>query len=304
MTAAQDDARPVVALGTFDGVHAGHREMLRLAREAAGRDGTVVAATFDPHPRAVVRGGAPPLLCEVDERLRLLDASGADRVQVIPFTEALSGLSPEQFVDEWLVERLDARAVVVGSNFRFGHRAAGDVATLTRLGVERGFTVTECDLLESEGAPVSSSRIRGLLATGDVDEAGELLGRPYRLHGRVVHGARRGRELGMPTANIEPPAALLVPADGVYAGIATLDGTEYIAATSVGTNPQFTADQQAPPRTVEAHLLDYDGPDFYGADLAITFVHRVRRQAVFPDVDALVARMQQDLVEVRAAVAT
>jgi riboflavin kinase/FMN adenylyltransferase len=251
----------------------------------------------------VVAGGAPPLLCSVDERVERILAAGADRVEVVPFTKAFSQLTPRDFVDDWLVGRLDAAAVVVGHNFRFGHRASGDVAMLRELCGEHGIDVVVCDLLVDVDQPVSSSRIRRLLAGGNVEFAEQLLGFPYDLEAPVEHGARRGRELGMPTANLAIPLARLVPADGVYGGTATLDGEAWPAATSVGTNPQFTADQAHPPRTVEVHLIGYEGPDFYGAPLHVTFEQRVRGQRTFDSVDQLVERMQQDLREVEAGIA-
>jgi riboflavin kinase/FMN adenylyltransferase len=297
------DQSPVVAVGTFDGVHRGHRSMLDLARVAATPAGRpVVAATFDPHPRAVVAGGAPPLLCSIEERVALLVAAGADRVEVVPFTEALARLSPEEFVDLWLVDRLRAAAVVVGHNFRFGRRAAGNVATLRELCDARGITVEVCDLLVDGSQPVSSSRIRRLLVGGEVRLSSQLLGRDYDIAATVEHGARRGRELGMPTANLAIQPTRLVPADGVYGGIATLHGTAWPAATSVGTNPQFTSDQPHPPRTVEVHLIGYDGPDFYGETLHVDFAERIRGQRTFDSVDELVECMQQDLRDVVAGV--
>lgn len=304
MTAARPPQSPVIALGTFDGVHRGHRAMLDLARDAARPDGRpVVAATFDPHPRAVVAGGAPPLLCSIEERVERILAAGADRVDVVPFTRAFSRLTPAGFVDDWLVGRLDAAAVVVGHNFRFGHRAAGDVETLRELCAAHGVEVVACDLLVDGDQPVSSSRIRRLLAGGNMELATQLLGFPYDVAATVEHGARRGRELGMPTANLAVPPTRLVPADGVYGGIATLHGSRHPAATSVGTNPQFTSDQPHPPRTVEVHLLGYDGPDFYGEQLHVTFEQRIRGQRTFDSVDELVACMQGDLRQVEAGLA-
>lgn len=275
--------------------------MLDLARSAALQDGrAVVAATFDPHPRAVVAGGAPPLLCSIEERVARIRAIGADAVEVIPFTQALSQLAPEQFVADWVVGRLRAAGVVVGHNFRFGHRAAGDVDVLRALCAEHDVDVVVCDLLVDGEQPVSSSRIRRLLVGGDVEHARQLLGRAYDVAAVVEHGARRGRELGMPTANLAVPTTRLVPLDGVYGGVATIDGERWPAATSVGTNPQFTADQANPPRTVEVHLIGYDGPDFYGSVLDVEFQQRIRGQRTFDSLDELIACMQQDLVDVRS----
>ena len=304
MTADHPPTSPVVALGTFDGVHRGHRSMLDLARTAAAPDGRpVVAATFDPHPRAVVAGGAPPLLCSIEERVARIAAAGADRVEVIPFTEAFSQLTPGAFVDDWLVGNLHAAAVVVGHNFRFGHRAAGDVTTLRELCAAHGVDVVVCDLLVDGDQPVSSSRIRRLLVGGNMELANQLLGFPYDLSAIVEHGARRGRELGMPTANLAVPPTRLVPADGVYGGVATLQGERWPAATSVGTNPQFTSDQAHPPRTVEVHLIGYEGPDFYGEQLHVTFEQRIRGQRTFDSLDDLIECMQQDLRDVEAGLA-
>jgi riboflavin kinase/FMN adenylyltransferase len=294
----------VIALGTFDGVHRGHRAMLDLARTAAEPDSRpVVAVTFDPHPRAVVAGGAPPLLCSIEERVERILAAGADRVEVVPFTPAFSQLTPGAFVDDWLVGRLGSAAVVVGHNFRFGHRAAGDLTTLRELCRAHDVDVVDCDLLVDGDQPVSSSRIRTLLAGGNTELANQLLGFAYDVTGPVEHGARRGRELGMPTANLGIPATRLVPADGVYGGIATLQGERFAAATSVGTNPQFTADQPHPPRTVEVHLIGYDGPDFYGEHLHVTFEQFIRGQRTFDSIDLLVEQMQQDLRDVEAGIA-
>ncbi|MCW2961883.1 MAG: riboflavin biosynthesis protein RibF [Thermoleophilia bacterium] len=297
------DTSPVVAVGTFDGVHRGHRSMLDLARGAAAPTGRpVVAATFDPHPRAVVAGGAPPLLCSIDERVEMLAAAGADRVEVIPFTDALARLTPEEFVDRWLVEELGAAAIVVGHNFRFGRRAAGNVEILRELCAAHGIGVEVCDLLVDGNQPVSSSRIRRLLVGGEVRLASQLLGRDYDVAAAVEHGARRGRELGMPTANLAIQPTRLVPADGVYGGIATLQGESWPAATSVGTNPQFTSDQPHPPRTVEVHLIGYEGPDFYGEQLHVTFAEHIRGQRTFDTLEDLIACMQQDLVDVLAGI--
>ncbi|MEO6867484.1 MAG: riboflavin biosynthesis protein RibF [Gaiellales bacterium] len=309
MTAAPDNqspssTSPVIALGTFDGVHRGHRAMLDLTREAASPLGRpVVAATFDPHPRAVVAGGAPPLLCSIEERVERIIAAGADRVEVVPFTLAFSQLKPKQFVDDWLVGRLDAAAVVVGHNFRFGHRAAGDVAALRELCAAHGIEVVVCDLLVDEDQPVSSSRIRRLLVGGNTELSWQLLGFAYDMRAIVEHGARRGRELGMPTANLAVPSTRLVPADGVYGGTATLDGQQWPAAISVGTNPQFTSNQTHPKRTVEVHLIGYEGPDFYGETLHATFEQHIRSQSTFDSVEGLIEQMQQDVRDVQTGYA-
>jgi len=297
-------SRVSVALGVFDGVHLGHRAMLDAA-VAAARGGEVVAVTFDPHPLAVVTGEAPLLLCTMEERHALLLAAGASRVEVLPFSKELAVLPPAAFHEQWLVERLQSDSVVVGDNFRFGHRAAGDVVTLRELSGAAGIDTVIVPLELAGGEPVSSTRIRRLLLDeGDVTSAARLLGRRFQLTGPVVLGAQRGRTLGMRTANLGLASTLAIPLDGVYAGIATVDGLgDFDAAVSIGTNPQFHEVGDAPARSVEAHLLEYEGPDFYGATCSVRFVRRLRGQAVFADVDALVAQMRQDLDATRHALA-
>jgi riboflavin kinase/FMN adenylyltransferase len=297
----------VYAIGMFDGVHAGHRAMLALA-EAATREqnphSPLHVLTFHPHPRTVLAGAEPGLLCSLERRISLLEAAGVDHVEVQAFTTEFAAMSAERFIEHYLVERLRARAVVVGSNFRFGHEARGDVAMLAAHGSSVGIDVRICDLAVDAGQVVSSSRIRDLLLTRDVRTATRLLGRGYDLDGVVVHGARRGRELGYPTANLRVPSDRLVPADGVYAGRArtqTASGMqEWNAAISIGTNPQFDPAETAP-RSIEAYLLDYSGADeLYDRHLTIEFVEFIRGQATFPSVDALVVQMQRDVDDVRS----
>lgn len=292
--------QPWVAIGVFDGVHVGHRALLEHAQHHAG-DGPVVALTFHPHPRVVLHGTDVALLCPLPERLQLLLDAGATHVEVAPFDDRLRQLSPEAFVEAWLVAHLDAVGVVVGENFRFGHGAAGDVELLRALGQQRGFEVAVAPLVEIDGVPVSSSRVRQLLQDdGDVAAAAALLGRWFSLAGTVVEGARRGRTLNMPTANLELAADQLLPTDGVYAGVAvTSDGARHGAAISVGTNPQFTPDGR---RGVEVHLLDFNGgpDDLYDTPMRVDFRARIRGQLTFPGVDELVERMHHDLELIRA----
>ena len=230
-----------VVVGVFDGVHLGHRALLAQARDAAGPGGRVIAATFHPHPGAILRPeGAPLTLATLDDRIALLEAAGADEVEVLRFTPGFAAQTPAQFAAT-LHDRLGAETVVVGANFRFGAGAAGDAATLRDLGAGLGFHVRTL-LLEDGGERISSTRIRELLADGEVGEAARLLARPYRLRGIVVHGDARGRELGYPTANLAPDTGSgepAIPADGVYAGWLTHRGEAMPAAISVGTNPQF-----------------------------------------------------------------
>ena len=293
----------VVTIGNFDGVHRGHRVVLgRVVERARELGALAVAITFDPHPLAVLYPErAPQPLSTVDHKLELLAAEGLDGVLVMPFTHELAGQSPRQFVEETLVAGLGARAVVVGGDMRFGKGNAGNVDTLRELGKELGF---EVDVVADEGTAAgdddrrwSSTWVRELVAAGDVEAAADVLGRPHRVTGTVVHGDHRGRELGYPTANLAPDAVGAVPADGVYAGWLTrLDRAERLpAAISVGTNPTFQGTQ----RRVEAYVLDRDDLDLYGETVALEFTHRLRPTLRFGGVDDLVRQMAEDVVRCR-----
>ena len=288
----------VVTVGMFDGVHRGHRGLLdRLAAEAAARDMPTAAVTFDRHPLAVLRPGSePPLLTTLDRKVELLGEAGMAVVLVLEFTRELSEVPAEAFAAEVLFDALAARAVVVGENFRFGHKAAGDPALLNELGRPRGIEVVAVPLHAQGDQVVSSTRIRAELAEGDVAAAAASLGRPYAVEGVVVVGDRRGGPLlGVPTANLDVPDGIALPADGVYAGHLTdeLDGVERPAAVSVGTNPQFGTD-----RRVEAHVLDFDG-DLYGHRVSVDVTHRLRGQATFADVEELAAQIRADVDQTR-----
>lgn len=292
----------VVVIGMFDGVHSGHRALLDHARDVARAQEPALPVrviTFDPHPRAVLGGSAPGMLTSIDDRVTRLTASGASDVIVVEFTPEFSQMSPAEFVSDVVIGRAHAAHVVVGANFRFGVRASGDVHELTELCAQRNVTVTAVELATDHEEVVSSSRIRSLITVGDVSAADELLGWRYELDGTVVHGAKRGRELGYPTANLAHDPARLVPADGVYGGVAHVDDGTWVAAISVGTNPQFDPGGTAP-RTVEAYLLDYDGGEdsLYDLHLTLEFHTRVRGQATFPDLDALIDRMRIDVAEI------
>ncbi|MFC3999417.1 bifunctional riboflavin kinase/FAD synthetase [Nocardiopsis sediminis] len=296
----RNPGRSVVTIGVFDGVHRGHQGVLRAAvARARAADLPVVAVTFEPHPDSVVRGRpAPAVLTPLDRRVALLGANGADAVCVLPFTEELSRLPAAEFVRQVLVERLNAAAVVVGAGFRFGHRASGDLHELEVLGEKYDFAVEGVPPVADDGTAITSTRIRALIAGGDVGAAAAALGRPHRVGGVIVHGAARGRELlGFPTANLDHPPASAIPADGVYAGwllhAEPAPGTEryWPAAISVGTNPTF----EGSPRTVEAYALDRDDLDLYDAPMAIDFVHRIRAQERFDGIDELIAAMARDV---------
>ena len=302
------DGGTSVALGVFDGLHLGHRALLERA-VAAGRElgAHPVLVTFDPHPVEVVRPGTHPLaLTTLARRAELAGELGAEAVFALPFDAEMASWEPDEFVDRVLVEGLRARAVTVGSNFTFGRRAAGTPEILRALCAERGIECHVVELLESGGEPVSSSRVRALLAASDVAGAAAILGRPHRVTGPVVHGAGRGgRDLGYPTANLELPEYTAVPADGVYAGWFTvLDehpvdgsmaaGTRYPAAVSVGTNPTF-GDAA---RSVEAFVLD-ETADLYGRLAAVDFVDHVRDMEKFSSVEELLVAMDRDVARTR-----
>ncbi|TYL44936.1 bifunctional riboflavin kinase/FAD synthetase [Nocardioides sp. BGMRC 2183] len=288
-----------VIIGNFDGVHLGHRHVVATARSVADREGLrLVAVTFDPHPLAVVRPDlAPVRLTDLDRRGRLLRDAGVDDVLVLPFGREMASWSPAEFIKRILVDGLHARAVVVGANFRFGHRAAGDVDTLRADG---RFAVEGIDLDGAHGDIWSSTYVRERLAAGDVEAATEALGRPHVVSGAVVRGDQRGRELGYPTANV-PTGGVAAPADGVYAGwLRRLDHPDQPAlpaAISVGTNPTFAGERE---RRVEAYALDRDDLDLYGVPVEISFVARIRGMEKFDGLEDLLTAMADDVRRTRA----
>lgn len=287
----------VVALGNFDGVHLGHQRVLGRAVEVARECGReVLVATFDPHPRAVLKSGTEPgLLTTLEVREEVLIKHGADRMYVIRFDEELSRKSPEQFVGDVLIGELDAVAVVVGQNFRFGHKAAGDVEDLRRLMEERGGTVHAVRISEANGEEdINSTRIRELVAVGEVSHAAALLGRPYLLRGEVVVGDQRGRTIGFPTANVYPDPASIIPARGVYAGSVRVEDREYAACTNVGVAPTFDRNENR----VEAYLLDFEG-DLYGKTVDVSFTRRIRGEKKFSGIEELKQQIARDVEEAR-----
>lgn len=297
--AANDPADPtVVTIGVFDGVHRGHRTLISAARaEADAAALPLTVLTFDPHPVSVVRPDAAPCrLADLAHRVRLLKGAGADHVRVVTFDKELSSLSPQEFAQQYLVDELAARVVVTGENFRFGHRAAGDVALLAQIGEDDGFRVVGVPLAADESAVWSSTRIRELLRSGDVTGAAVGLTRPHRIRGTVVEGDRRGRELGYPTANLEVEPGLCIPADGVYAGWAVLEPDtdqerRVAAAVSVGANMTFGGTE---PR-IESFLMEPGEWDLYGQTLAVDFVGRIRGMVAFPTVADLLDAMSGDV---------
>ncbi len=296
--------RSVVTIGVFDGVHRGHEAIIgHVVKRAKDLGVQSVVVTFDPHPSEVVRPGShPAILTGPDRKAELIADLGVDVLCVIPFTTEFSRLSPESFVHDTLVEHLHAALVVVGENFRFGHRASGDVALLTRLGRTFGFAVEDAPLVANDGTVFSSTYIRAQIDAGEVGAASAALGRPHRLEGIVVRGDRRGREIGYPTANVLPPPHAAVPADGIYAGWLVRGSGEHTvhlpAAISVGTNPTFAGRE----RRVEAYVLDFDD-DLYGERVALDFVARLREQRVYSGVAPLVAQIAADVEETRLVLA-
>jgi riboflavin kinase/FMN adenylyltransferase len=291
---------PAVTIGNFDGVHLGHQALVdAAARWAEFEGGHTVVLTLDPHPaRLLDPARAPATLTTLDQKAELLDALGVDAFVVLPFTAELARRPAEDFVREVLVEALEARRVVVGENFRFGHQRLGDPAALEALGARLGFGVQAVSPVLHRGRPVSSSRVREALGRGRVEEARVLLGRPFFVDGRVVEGERRGRTLGFPTANLEIANETL-PREGVYAARCRVPSGRWAGAVvNIGRRPTFGGDTVS----VEAHLIDFDA-DLYGADLRTEFVGHLREERRFDGPEALVAQIRQDVWRARGAVA-
>lgn len=298
--------RCVVTIGVFDGVHQGHQQIIdRAVEKAAELDVPTVLLTFDPHPLEVVRPGShPPMLTSQRYRAELVEALGVDVVCVQPFTADFSRKSPEEFVHEVLVERLHVAAVIVGENFRYGNSGGGDVESLTRDGRRFGFGVEAVPLVGGESdddSHWSSTYVRSCVQAGDMESAAAALGRDHRIEGVVVRGDQRGREMGFPTANLDPLPWSAIPADGVYAGhlIRGADSTgapEHVlpAAISIGTNPTFAGDE----RRIEAFVLDFSG-DLYGERVGMSFRTRLRPTLTFESMEALVTQMDEDVAQAR-----
>jgi riboflavin kinase/FMN adenylyltransferase len=281
------DARPRardLAVGEFDGVHVGHREVIR---------GADTVLTFEPHPRTVVAPeSAPKLLTTLEIKADLIAALGVRELVVIPFDGTFAAQSPEAFIEHELIERLGAQRVSVGEDFRFGHRARGDAALLA---AQTAFRTRVTQMVELDGSVVSSTHIRGLIAAGEVEAAARFLGAPFQMRGTVVHGDKRGRTLGYPTANLVPDPRLVVPDHGVYACRARIGGEEHVAAVNVGVRPTF---QTGRGLLVEAFLLDFAG-DLYGQTLQLDFLARLRGEQRFESVEALIDQMDRDVVRTR-----
>ncbi len=274
-----------VAIGIFDGVHAGHQEIL----SEAAKYGSVTVLTFDPHPTSVFAPErTPSFLVSLEDRIALLKSCGAQDVAVLPFTTEFASKSPDEFIQEVLKDQLHATHVTVGENFTFGHKAAGNAAYLKE---HSGLEVSAVKLSENRGSAISSSRIRTLVVDGDVERANELLTRNFYLRGPVIHGEKRGREIGYPTANIGLADNVTIPADGVYAGWLSVNGQRWQAAISIGTNPTFPGIRG---RQVEAYAIDQKGLDLYDKEAKLEFGFRLRDTLKFDGLDELLAQMKQD----------
>ena len=289
------DRPRVVAIGFFDGFHRGHRAIVRetLRRRRPGERTAVL--TFREHPAAFLRPGTePPLIATLEERINAFARAGIDETYVLTFDASIASLAPDQFLDETLVGRIGARVMVVGANFRFGSKRAGDVAFAQAHLSARGLEMVPVPNELDGGERVSSTRIRTAIAAGDLEEADRLLGAPYSVRGAVTFGAGRGHDLGYPTANIAVPPGKLLPPDGVYRITGRHDGRDYPGLVSIGTNPTF----DGAARTVEAWLLDFNG-GLYGEELAMRDFRFVRAQQRFASVDELIAQMQLDAATVK-----
>ena len=291
-----------IAIGKFDGVHRGHRAILgQLSDAATERNLETVVFTFDENPLSVIAPErCPNPLASPEQRLAVLRSFGIDATVMIPFDERFSGLTPQEFVRDVLVTKLDAKHIIVGHDFRFGHGGAGNSALLTQLGGEYGFTVTTiADVAGESGERVSSTMIREALSAGDVTLAGSLLGRHARVTGTVVTGDARGRTIGFPTANVDGEVEGFIPADGVYAGWLIEGDEQYPAAISIGTNPTFAGERT---RRVEAYVLD-QSIDLYNARVHVDFVEMIRPTLKFDSVDELIAQMNEDVQRTREILA-
>jgi riboflavin kinase/FMN adenylyltransferase len=285
--------KKVVAIGIFDGVHAGHQQIIATAKH----QGDVTVMTFDPHPTSVIAPERTPTqLVNIKDRIELLKQAGATAVEVVNFNKDFSQLSPDQFIEDILIGRFSAEHVVIGENFNFGFKAQGTPKYLTEVGPKYGFGVSIVKLHEDRGSTISSSRIRNLIIDGQIERANELLTRNFYLKGPVVHGEKRGREIGYPTANIGLNSLATIPADGVYAGWLSVGEDRWAAAISIGTNPTFPGVRG---RQVEAYALDQVGLDLYDQEAKIEFGYRLRDTLKFDGLPPLLEQMKKDCDQAR-----
>jgi riboflavin kinase/FMN adenylyltransferase len=285
--------KKVVAIGIFDGVHAGHQQIISTAKH----QGEVTVITFDPHPTSVFAPERTPTqLLPLTDRIKFLKQSGAKNVEVISFTKEFSQLTPDQFIEDILVGRFAAEHVVIGENFNFGYKGEGTPKYLSEVGPKYGFGVSIVKLQEDRGSSISSSRIRNLVIDGEIERANELLTRSFYLVGPVIHGEKRGREIGYPTANIGLAPLATIPADGVYAGWLSVGDSKWPAAISIGTNPTFPGVRG---RQVEAYAIDQVGLELYDQVGMIEFGYRLRDTLKFDDLASLLAQMKKDCDQAR-----
>ena len=285
--------KKVIAIGIFDGVHAGHQQIIDIAKH----QGDVTVMTFDPHPASVIAPERTPTqLINVKDRIQLLKKAGATAVEVVNFNKEFSQLSPDQFIEDILVGRFAAEYVVIGENFNFGYKAQGTPKYLSEVGPKYGFGVSIVKLQEDRGSTISSSRIRNLIIDGQIDRANELLTRNFYLKGLVIHGEKRGREIGYPTANIGLTPLATIPADGVYAGWLSVGENRWPAAISIGTNPTFPGVRG---RQVEAYALDQVGLELYDQEGKIEFGYRLRDTLKFDGLAPLLEQMKKDCDQAR-----
>ena len=285
--------KKVIAIGIFDGVHAGHQQIIDIAKH----QGDVTVMTFDPHPASVIAPERTPTqLVTVKDRIQLLKNAGATAVEVVNFNKEFSQLSPDQFIEDILVGRFAAEHVVIGENFNFGYKAQGTPKYLSEVGPKYGFGVSIVKLQEDRGSTISSSRIRNLIIDGQIDRANELLTRNFYLKGLVIHGEKRGREIGYPTANIGLSSLATIPADGVYAGWLSVGANRWPAAISIGTNPTFPGVRG---RQVEAYALDQVGLELYDQEGKIEFGYRLRDTLKFDGLAPLLEQMKKDCDKAR-----
>ena len=300
---AELESRPrALALGTFDGVHAGHRAVIGRAVEAARERGlTSAVLTFDRHPLSVVDPArVPRLLTGGAEKRRLIAELEPDELIVLPFDAKLAAMTPAEFCGDLLAAALHARVVVVGENFNFGAGGAGDADALRACGAAHGYETIVVTLVTEHGKTISSTRIRRLLSAGELEEVREILGRPPSATGRVVAGDQRGRTLGVPTANVDVEAGTIFPGRGVYAARVHVDDRWHRAAVNIGHNPTFRSKEDETTHvTVEAFLLEFSG-DIYHSDIRVDFLHKIRDERRFDTIEALVAQMRQDIAETAA----
>jgi riboflavin kinase/FMN adenylyltransferase len=292
----------VVAIGTFDGVHIGHKKIIGDAVAAAAEAGVKsMVLTFHPHPLSVIAPDkCPPILTPLNIKADLIEDLDVDELLIIPFEKEFSELSPQEFCDMLFSTGLGAVHVIVGENFRFGYKAAGDVEFLKKYGGEAGMQVTAEPLVQAKGKPISSTRIRNLLLEGELSEVREILGRPPSTHGKVVHGDKRGRTLGVRTANIDAHVDCIFPGRGVYLADLFVGRQPYACLVNIGHNPTFCAtDDSADERMrIEAHVLDFDR-NLYGMDVRIDFLEHLRDEMKFDGPEQLVAQIKNDIATAR-----